>query len=297
MILTILIVIGLLITLIASAGLIVRLYGSRHIQKDQTVVAEYEIPYGLEPAELGYLFDRNARNLEFLATLIMLVQKKVLRLRKDVNNQKYIEVLITNKPRQLSDIEITAFGWVQSQDTKKVYWDQLNDGNIAGIGPIGDLREDALKSLIHKGYISTNIRFSWFRINVYSLLALITIAVIGLIIYFSNNISLFSPKVSSFNSLDSSLLLTAGIFSFLVLYPTFITFFQFLAWLYAKASGGPYAATPVLKSRWREIAGYQLFLKTVEFDRIKSNPRIQNKNLPYAVALGLRLNMDELDLS
>jgi len=57
--------------------------------KNQTITAEYEPPLGLNPAEIGYLFDGKLRELEVGATIIGLIQRGLLHIKK-VDHKKKI---------------------------------------------------------------------------------------------------------------------------------------------------------------------------------------------------------------
>ena len=62
------------IIFVLPAALFRKWYFYRRRLKRSMITAEYEAPLGLNPAEIGYLFDGKLREREVAATIIYLIQ-------------------------------------------------------------------------------------------------------------------------------------------------------------------------------------------------------------------------------
>jgi hypothetical protein len=225
------------------------------------VVAEYDPPEGLSPAEIGYLLDTKLGDEEVFATIVQLEQRGFVSL----DGQKVIEVKQPSK-------EINDFEKYVLANLKNIIGKNLNKQFLRNVVIDGGVKlNDYLNT---KGYLKT------YKDRVKGEMIRVLIAMLLLLALFA---CFLHPKsIHDF---------TAVAFFTVFFSPLFFLTAVFLQSAYSKIVGEPWMGTPKLKQLWPEIEGYREYIKMVEQDNLKFESEntkgiVKNKVLPYAIALG-----------
>ncbi len=237
----------------------------RRLQQ-QTIVAEYDPPGGLTPAEIGFLFDSKLSLAEIFGTVAYLEQQGL--------------ILITEQPDGLL---ITAGKTVPSNLKKfeRYVLDTINEQSgrpltLKLMKKMRPLAEQVLKKqLQEQGYllaITEQMKRSFDRLLIIVILLVL----------------LFPVATFQVHTLEGITL--TGLFFFFA-WPLYFIFAFRLYATYKKIAGEPWLGTPKLKEIWSDIEGYRHFIEVVEADNLKFDTEttkgiIKDKTLPYAIALG-----------
>jgi hypothetical protein len=256
--------------------------GKLHALHHNTIIAEYDPPSGLAPAELGFLYDTKIEPDELYATVVSLQQKDLVNI-NELNGQFVIGA--TQPPTAaLKDFEKFTLNFLSRHQGQVITRNLLGKLNpkLKFVKAGEDFNPQELitiNAIIKKGLETDGYLVSASEQIKKSLLRM---GIIGLGLYILTFL-IFRPHT------------LANIEAFL--------FFMALAWpvyffvaigLYigsAKVAGQPWLGTPKLKQIWPEIEGYREFIKQVELDTIKYDSDdkkglIKNKTAPYAIPLG-----------
>lgn len=231
-------------------------------------IAQYDPPENLSPAELGYLIDSRISKPELIGTLFDLEQRGFLTI-----SSGGLEGLKVERLPGMADITLRAH--------ETFVLDELSGNTPLAIflitkmsgfkkAVLGSLREHNLvksPSEVVKYYVRRS-----------------TIAYAGISIF------IMLPSLGSgrniFDIIGSFILLSIFLLPMLVV-STFI-----VAKIYDNIVGQPGLWTEKLKTLWPEIQGFREYVRQVDLDEIqfessKLKMVSKNKNLPYAIALGL----------
>lgn len=255
-----------------ALGVLVRIFSYLRYQArkaDQTVIPQYEGPDGLSPGEIGLLNDNRSNMVEITATLIDLAVRGYIKINqtsaktafkkagyrldklKDYSNARQYE-------RELLD---AIFDGEESKALSQVSSSKVSTA-IAGI------QEEFKQTLENKGYYAKITKSSILRRSIRNSLWLIFWAITGFNIYLAfqgKNITLLSFSTA-----------VAGIG-------------LILGWFI----GNRKELSKTGYEEWAKVEGLKLFLTVAEKDRLKfhnapqKNPKLFNKLLPYAIALGV----------
>jgi hypothetical protein len=257
-----------------------------HKLHSNVVVAEYEPPEKLSPAEIGYLFDNKLNIEEVFATIVSLEQqglitttekdeKLILSNVEPVNsNLSEFDKSIINQFKNSNDINIGPLRIERSPVALRT----IKDNQVIDYKLLKNLvrgSENVLRDgLRTKGYLKS------VKEQIKSLLIRLIPFMFGLMCL---TIYSFHPK---------SIGETIGLTIFLLFFaPFYFVVAVFLLNSYQKIAGDPWSGTQKLKDLWPEIEGYRQYIKAVEEDRLKFESEntkgiIKNKILPYGIALG-----------
>ncbi len=277
---------------IVPAALFRKWYFYRRRLRKSTITAEYEPPLGLNPAEIGYLFDGKLRQQEVGATIIHLVQRGFLHLKKvdgqkkifagprvDDNLKTYEKKLIeeADKPDGVSATDLLSRFTTLQQGDKKTYgtreliFTQLVHADLH--------RKQYVKGSFAKYFIAGAL-----KIAVILQFILIFIPLIITFIYFTYDVG----------SADFTVLVGLLFIGVMVAVFSFIPFFiaaMILNYIRGRILGREWIITKRLSRLWPQIIGYRQYIKLVEKDRLDFQTKSmesssKNDTLPYAVALG-----------
>jgi hypothetical protein len=259
--------------------------------QQQTVIAEYDSPAGLTPAEIGFLFDTKINITEIFATIVSLQQRGLVTI-EDEDKLKVIEV--KNAPNDIKPFDKYVLNALKNgtKVNKKINIGEAitmdkaftiesrNDGDkIINKRFLKNVRWGSelilRQELQSQGYIKTTkeqVRSVGVR------LGFIMVVIVWVLPLWA-----FHPK----NFADALALM--AFFTFFA--PFFLIVAIFLLLNYQKIAGEPWLGTPKLKEIWPDIEGYRQFIEQVEADRLKfesenTKGTVKNKTLPYAIALG-----------
>jgi len=244
-------------------------------QHDNIIKTEYDPPYKLTPAELGYLVDARFSKREFYATVLDLEQRGYLEISKlPQHNYKLTNRgLNTGTLHKHEQLIVDNFTNTSSLSLQ-------NKSNLK------KFKQSVLSSLTSKGLVKNlpaNVSFLAGRIV--SIFLIMNVLLTILFLFADSDDSLFDVIFFLF--------LSPLLFSPLTL-PLSIA----LGYVYNKVVGETGLWTKQMKKAWAEVAGYKHFIEQVEIDNIqfesaelKSKTKI--KAFPYAVALGLDTSWED----
>jgi len=242
-------------------------------QYDTIIKTEYEAPYYLTPAELGYLTDAKFSKQEFFATILDLEQRGYLRI--DKQSAYSFGITNLNKEGRLKPHErliLEEFSTTSS----------LSLNNIKNLKKF---RNKVLNSLSAKGLVKKQ------RVDI----SFLTSRVIIILLIINTSLSLLFAL-----SGESSVIERIVFFFLLPILLSTVTLplSIVLGYVYHKTVGETGLWTKKMKAVWTEIAGYKYFIEQVELDNIQFESselktKTKIKAFPYAVALGLDTEWQE----
>ncbi|MDB5184256.1 MAG: hypothetical protein JWN38_64 [Candidatus Saccharibacteria bacterium] len=246
-----------------------RLVHRQRQRLDTTIVAEYDAPAGLTPAEVGYLFDSRFGRQEMVATLLDLEQKGMVRISHGQFDGLNIQRVDTKPLDSLKPHERYLLGHVETNTTLAA----MSFGVLAGF------RSTVRRSLADQGLIKQGTEV----LNYYLRRLLITFLIL--------TVPIMTWLVVISGHKPDDLLTLFVIFLFFVA-PVFLILTIVVGGLYNRIVGQPGIWTAQLKQLFPEIQGYRDYIEQVELDELQFDSadlkqQSKNKALPYAVALGL----------
>lgn len=233
--------------------------------KQRTVIAEYDPPAGLTPAEMGFLYDTQLSIAEVYATVIYLEHQGLIKL---ADNKGKLEIIST----QPATAELQAFEAYVLQALSERVGQTISKRMLRRIRRWGDqtikvqLRQ---KDLIVSA--SEQLKRSLLRLG-----------------YIWVSMVLFTALVFHPHTWPSFM---GFMFAMVFFFPLYAIIAAFLYMRFQRIAGEPWLATPKLKEIWSDVEGYYQFIKLVELDNLQfdsktTNGVVKNKVLPYAIALG-----------
>lgn len=281
------VVVGMLIALSLAGyllGVIALLLSKLRPRSYQTVVAEYETPHLLEPAELGYLFDTRSRTQEFLATILSLAKRQAIKITAHENNNPLFSVN-SGFGGTVSDIDSYALAWIRQE--KHISWREISQTDRHSVHSQVGFEETVKNSVQGKGYIKAYGGLLNPTSNFYTVVAWVVAAVGACVVLYR----MLDAGQLSYRQVDRLTVILPGMAVLVLLSPLLI---QVLLWSFRQGARRPFKLTEKARQHWKDIAGYRLFLKTVEFSRLEVDPDPYDASLPYAVALGFEPDLNEL---
>lgn len=239
-------------------GIIIRLikaYQQRKARRNETVIAQYEPPDGLLPAEMGILVDNKTNMVEITATLIDLAVRGYLKVQK--SGKDYSFVILNSDTGKLQDFEKLLFDMLLANmnSDNVVELSKINGKSAAGV--VDDVKDTVVNRLVAKGfYIKGKTKTLKGGASIGG-----TIAICVFVVIFFRAFAIIALPI-------------LGIY---------------LGYLIARTS----KMTKAGYDMWAQVAGFKLFLSVTETDRLKfsdapkRNPELFNKLLPSAIALGV----------
>ncbi len=226
-----------------------------------TIIAQYEPPDKLAPAEIGTLIDGSADNKDVSATIIDLAVKRFLKIKRTEEkgflgkNVEYTFIQLKDEEPE-KDFEKTVIRGLFSGGSKET---KLSDLKNKFYKDLNTAKDQLYKGITEKGYYVSNpntTRGLWIALGIF--------ATIGLIALFTN--------------LQGAFGFFAGLVSGIII--------LVFGWLMP--------AVTVKGARTKEdILGFKLFLSVTETDRLKfhnapeKTPESFEKFLPYAMVFGV----------
>lgn len=252
------------------------------------IVAQYDAPDGLGPAEVGFLLDGSFGPNELLAGIIGMYQTKKLVISVSKNGLR--ATLPARRPKNLDDYEAAIYTFVEN---KKGSYDLklVNTFGDEYAGLQADLSQLVTQSLTAKGFIDRSRRLKIDDDNRSLILKFSFIEsalFIGLL--FSSSIILLTAPGSpgdGFAKIDagaSKFVLLTGV---LVGWPFFYGISLLAFSLFYHLAGIPLGSTYQLRETWPQVEGYKDFIKTVEYERLRTDNNIMDASYPWCLALGL----------
>jgi hypothetical protein len=290
--------VGLMIVL--PATLFRKWYFYRRRLKKNVITAEYEPPLGLNPAEVGYLFDGKLRQREVAATIIDLVQKGYLHIKK-VNGAKHIFA----GPRVGDNLKTYEKKLVSEADTSEgATADQLLSRFTTYKAPNYDgvaSRELVFTQLVHsdlhrRQYVKGSF-VKYFLLGSIKITLLLQIVLIYFPLTMLFVLATIDDGTADF-ALLATLLMTAFFVSIFLSIPFFIAA-MILNYIRGRVLGREWIITEKLKRLWPQLVGFRQYINLVEKDKLEFQSKdlestSKNGTLPYAVALGYVKNWRDI---
>jgi hypothetical protein len=275
-------IIVLLIILAIPIAIVTTVLGltSRFTQRKKqlfqnVIIAEYDPPANLSPAEIGYLFDSRLDNTEVNATLVSLEQRGLVSFSFSTLDGLHIEKNITHMPTNLKPHELFLLDSLKAKSNLSLYSSKIMTG----------FTESVNKALLTQGYVKpSRANYGYFGQRTLIAYVLFTVPLFFWFIYGAKDI--VGAVIFGF------------ILIFLVGFPVFMILAPLAGFIYGKIVGTPGLWTDKVKSIWNEIEGYRDFVEQVELDQLQYESedlkiRSKNKALPYAIALGLNTEWEK----
>lgn len=232
----------------------------------QLIIAEYEVPDDLSPAEIGYMFDSRLGRKELLATIVSLEQQHLLEVKSGAFGVMWLS-LGTSKSDTLRPHEQWVVDAVSRQPS----------GLMLRSLKMKQFQSTVKASLVSRGYISeqkASIDYGAQR----SIIAYFAISLLCLIVLIRLSDSLSTALVIYF-------------FFGLLFLPVFIILGIVAGTIYNAIVGQPGIWTKKQQRVWPDVQGYRDYVEQVELDNLQFESReleqrSKNNALPYAIALG-----------
>lgn len=248
-------------------------------KKNQTIIAQYEPPDGLKPAEIGLLDDNASGMVEITATLIDLAVRQYIRIdqiapKKLFIEPKYLLTQLKSSSVGLEDYEILLLGAIfdgaeqNKHRQPAIELGKLNKLKMSQV--IDEVKSTVNQRLEAKGFYpdhsknkAASAKHAWHRSSAIKIISPIIIVMLASSIYFAIK---SSGQAAPFIALGVALVIA-----------------YFIANFRRPTTSGV--------QEWAKVEGFKLFLKVTEKDRLQftdapaKNPKLFSKMLPYAVAL------------
>ena len=279
------------------AAIVRRVHEHRLKRYADTIIAQYDPPQDLLPAEVGYLYDMKCDDKEIRATLFDLDIRGVISI-VDKNT-----VLITNQTmfEQLREFEKIA---VKIYSGKAGIYIEPSERKLSDyISPQGQMIQ------VQVPYLENNTRLGFsmavraslkergypIKSYVLSILLRSFIPAFFASLWLFGIVGLISTQNGSINISVEILpaVLTMTLILMIVFYPVYYGIGLCLTLLWSKIAGRYWLYSKKTRSVWRELEGYKLFLEKVDLDRIQFESATAHvisptiKTLPYAIVFGL----------
>lgn len=297
----------LLYVTILAAGLIVfipltlfrKWYFNRRRLKATVISVEFEPPAKLTPAEVQYLFGGVEQERIIGATIIHLVQRSILHVRK-VDGVKTVFA----GPKESSDLKaFEKMLVVQAQKEGGIKATKLLQSPIAFVD--GELDSQKTASTISE-YVHDSLRerslvdgknVNRFFIDSMKISLWLIFSLIWWPILLFGFLSLLLASSSDVSSVNDFVHL-AGITTAVLFMPITIASLFVVKWR-ARLIGRRWMSTTRLTKLWPQLMGYRHFVKLTEKNRLQFESKklkdVSSKGvLPYAVALGFVKNWRDI---
>jgi hypothetical protein len=139
-----------------SLGLIARCLDRANLRKHTTVIAEYDAPSYLTPAELGYFVDSSFGDAEILGTLVALIQKGYVVPVRHEDSDLYLK-LGHMKPAGLTKLtgaELSVVTWLR-EHKRPLGLQEITSHIHKSFGNYAVFEQEVHDQLVEKGYLTT----------------------------------------------------------------------------------------------------------------------------------------------
>ncbi len=255
-----------------------------------TVIAEYDAPKLLSPAELGYIIDASFGTDELLATLASLYAKGAVTLQATARDDFTITVINDDTKRDVDDGEAMLLGYLRTMLRSQTTWGKLSSLVSDAAGPKADFQAAILQSLVTKRFLLENALTG---VLLRKRLVAMIIATLGSLavlmpVYHWGHVGIDSTNLApGFAGIDRGVAVLVLIPLAVIVWLGWFMYANLLAYVYSQRDGVPTGATKDLRDLWPDVAGFQLFLEETEYVRLQHDPNPTDLAMPYCLALGL----------
>ena len=242
-----------------------------YLRNMRTVVAEYEPPFDLRPAEIAYLYDTTMGEEEVLATIFDLERRGYVMLTPVKEKDDFlIHLTDDHEHTKLHGVDSHVLAMIGSKGRR---WRALQKDaeRLLADGTFGRVIEQSLTAIGLLRAHGTKSQQSLFVIIVKSVVSAVAVGGACALIYTG------APLI-------------IGVLVIQLAWMPFL--YQDLIGYARKSARTSGDVTPLLAKVWPQIEGFCEFVKVVELDRIKftnqdTQGEYQHALLPYAIALNL----------
>lgn len=267
-------------------------------ERTNTVVAQYDPPYGFSAAEVGLLYDMKCDMKEIYATLLSLQYRNVVTIDQvgsvTLNDSTVYEKLLPYEQIaiRMYDNQAQNLGGGPTMQTLAPVADGTWQPATLQLPPPKSRAEFTLavrQSLDAKGY-STRSYWKAYFVRMFVIAFIVSFWPIA-IIAMSGTTNNHSYSAWSSEAFGTAFAVSA-LFD-LFLWPSYLIVGFIAMQLWVHIAGRSWLNTKQIRQLWPELEGYRLFLKTADLDVIQTEAEapIQNKvitaSLPYAVVFDL----------
>ncbi|MCA9324188.1 DUF2207 domain-containing protein [Candidatus Saccharibacteria bacterium] len=269
--------------------------------KRQPITAEYVSPLDLNPAEMSYLFDGKLHDREVGATIIHMIQRGLLHLKKMDNGKR-----IFAGPRIEADLKSYEKKFVEEADTAEGIEASALLKRFASLKTKDVGMVAASKQLVFTQLVHSDLQRRQFVKNNSTPRFLIGVVKVILfmfaILIFLPILSLWGVSAISAGTTDLERLLSFAKLALVLSGILALPFFGIAALIYIQRGrivGCDWIITEKLGRQWSQIIGFRQYVQLVENEKLEFQSeelkkRSKNDTLPYAVALGFVKNWRDL---
>lgn len=306
-VLVISIIVFLALTILFLPGIIAAALARRRVEKAfraqaGTIIAHYEPPHNLSPAEVGLLYDSATDNKEIYATLFDLQQRHIIQI-TSANEVRVLDQTAYHQLPEYAKIAVRMFNaeFAKNDPALKTFpitvlsehGQQVHTVNLPILNQSTHAFNQAvLRSLRQRGIHVNNYHIAfWARVTI---LYLIIWALPSVIVFFTG----VEVNNSQQESMSIGALLAAPFFSLLFgifLSPVYFLFAFFAVKLFINIAGRYWINTKQVRRIWIDLEGYRRFLAATDLSRIQfESTNLEHSptvaTLPYAIVLNLETN-------
>jgi len=269
-------------------------YSYRRRLKANLITSEYEPPSGLTPAEIQYLFGGINNERITTATIIHMVQRGYLHMRKENGKKKVFPgpkaadvSLKIWEQMILTQIEASPEG--ASADTVMKHPIAFVDKNIQDKHSDASTLSDYIAESLKKRKLIKGKGVNTFFLEAFIVAVFLIASLVLWPIFFYWFLSLIEASTSDLASIQD-FAMAAVIISAAAFVPLYAFSVFFVKWR-AQLFGRRWMASDRLNRQWPQMMGFRHFVKLTEKNRLQFDSEELQKSsskdiLPYAVALG-----------
>lgn len=267
-------------------------------QRVSTVIAQYDPPRDLTPAEMGLLYDMRCGQPEILATLFSLEQRHIIEVMDDQTVRVIKQAAYKDLP-EYEKIAIRLFNG-ETEDLRstqaaavKISYPGAEDYKLFSLPTPAKQSRQAFSAAVQQSVESKGIHMRNYG-------GAFAIRVIGLTLLFGLLPMLTAGWSGTFNGVSygpwsvhafGTAFLTTLLFGFFLL-PVYILTASLLVLTWTKIAGRYWLNTKQARAVWPELEGYKLYLEQVDLDNIQFESTTKGQNpltdtFPYALVFGL----------
>jgi len=271
-------------------------------QRLNTIIAQYEAPHQLSPAEVGLLYDMHAGTKEMIATLFHLEQRGII----TVKNDSTVEIVDTARFESLQEYEKIAIrahkgdtSQLEAARQPQTFTYTTDEGETrqfifmtAPKQTTAAFRAAVRTSTAAKGYPTKNFAVS------FNLRAWFIAIILGHVLIFPlASIGVGDDGAWSFAAFSFAYTLSFGIGVFI--WPAYVGAGYLIMFLWTKVAGRYWINTKKARAIWPELEGYRLYLKKVELDNVQFESETGSHvsatdALSYAIVFNLDTKWEKL---
>lgn len=253
----------------------------KRMSRARTIVALYESPKGLTPAEIGYIYDASLGNHEVVATVFDLEYRDIA----TIDQKGGVSInAITVGAQQLKSHE----KFIMRCITRGEYTSVLQNLSIVNM--------QLFKQQVNMGLVSKDLVRAQFYLRVF----FGGLKMIRNVFFFYSSLIVLSVSslffVSPLSVGEILLVGTISLIGFTLLFaPFYVILGSILTFMYIRLDGMRWIGTKRLRQTWPDIEGYRMYIRQAQLNRLNfasEELRIKSLERDFAYAVALRMKID-----